>query len=935
MTTAGGYPCGCCEGVVARVPEPVWNAPAQPTIRRRIGTHATFKETLLARLASAGSLALDELRARTDDDFSIALLDAWSVAADVLTFYTERIANEHYLRTATELRSVLELARTIGYELRPGIAAEAALAFTIDASRGTPASVTVPSRTAVQSVPEPGEDPAVFETVEDIEARGAWNALRARPRKPHRLTGSETRLVLAGTPAVAVGDVILYRATDASTPTAPSVLAIVSSVDVDDGRPPTPGDPGAPATTTLVIDRQPAPLRELPESAWPPPLAPKATDPWSPTPAPASAAGPIVGSYLGQTVAAADLEAAEEERGLPRGTVIASVRALGRTPRSVLLFRTRAAILGHNAPDFATLPKETRAALRASAGITASDVVWKAKGQTYAVSPIGEFLSPTGITAAASIPWADDNLSEFPGPAGAVHLDDPTAAVPKGSIVVLRDGATWSPHVVSEARQVSMSVFTVSARGVRIKVDETSKLSSFSIRGTSVYARPEQLALADVVDPSSVGLAAIELDGLVSGLLPGRRVVVAGPSAADPGLALTHETTLSKVEHELVAGGTTRITLTDPLPGYVRRDGAVVHGNVAAATHGQTRMLEVLGSGDATKAFQRFLLRQPPLTYRSSSDPSGSATTLEVYVNDVRWREVPTLFGSGPDEQVYVTRLADDGATAVEFGDGITGARLPTGAENVRAIYRSGSGTAGLVRAGSLTMLMNRPGGVTDVVNPLAADGGGDRERLADARTNAPLTVRTIDRVVSLRDYEDFARAFPGVAKAHVAWTRRTDRRGVLVTVAGAKGRRLELGNPVHDNLLAALLHAGDPLVPVRLVSFTPRAFRMAVNVKVAANRRRPDVVAAVEAALRSAFGFDARDLGQPVTASEVLAAVHAVAGVQAAELDSLVKVGAAAPAGVPALLPATAPAAGAHADAPAAELLTLDHVPVTIGTLA
>ena len=30
----------------------------------------------------------------TDDDFAIALLDAWATVADVLTFYQERIANE-------------------------------------------------------------------------------------------------------------------------------------------------------------------------------------------------------------------------------------------------------------------------------------------------------------------------------------------------------------------------------------------------------------------------------------------------------------------------------------------------------------------------------------------------------------------------------------------------------------------------------------------------------------------------------------------------------------------------------------------------------------------------------------------------------------------------------------------------------------------------
>ena len=55
---------------------------------------------------------------------------------DVLTFYQERIANESYLRTATERLSVLELARLIDYQLRPGVAASTYLAFTLEDAPG-------------------------------------------------------------------------------------------------------------------------------------------------------------------------------------------------------------------------------------------------------------------------------------------------------------------------------------------------------------------------------------------------------------------------------------------------------------------------------------------------------------------------------------------------------------------------------------------------------------------------------------------------------------------------------------------------------------------------------------------------------------------------------------------------------------------------------
>src|SRR5678816_3746877 len=86
---------------------------------------------------------LRALTTRDPSDFSIALLDGWATVADVLTFYEERIANEGFLRTATERRSILELARLIGYELNPGVAASVHLAYTVDTATGAPTEVTV------------------------------------------------------------------------------------------------------------------------------------------------------------------------------------------------------------------------------------------------------------------------------------------------------------------------------------------------------------------------------------------------------------------------------------------------------------------------------------------------------------------------------------------------------------------------------------------------------------------------------------------------------------------------------------------------------------------------------------------------------------------------------------------------------------------------
>ena len=172
--------CGCCEGLTAQTPTPVANRPGLSAIAYRIGAHSQFKQSMLAALSDITRPALQGLKTRDDDDFSIALLDATATMADVLTFYQERIANESYLRTATERRSLLELARLIGYELRPGVAASAFVAFTMDDTPGAPLETTVDIGTKVQSVPGPDEKPQTFETIEKITACVAWNAIKPR-----------------------------------------------------------------------------------------------------------------------------------------------------------------------------------------------------------------------------------------------------------------------------------------------------------------------------------------------------------------------------------------------------------------------------------------------------------------------------------------------------------------------------------------------------------------------------------------------------------------------------------------------------------------------------------------------------------------------------------------------------------------------------------
>src|SRR5262249_6292884 len=122
--------CGCCQGVRVLTPAGGTNAPGLSAPAYRLGTHGTVQETMLA--AIPGAPALTGLSTRDDDGPVISIADAWSAVLDVLTFYQERVANEGFLRTATERRSLLELAAAIGYRLNPGVAASTFLAFTLE-----------------------------------------------------------------------------------------------------------------------------------------------------------------------------------------------------------------------------------------------------------------------------------------------------------------------------------------------------------------------------------------------------------------------------------------------------------------------------------------------------------------------------------------------------------------------------------------------------------------------------------------------------------------------------------------------------------------------------------------------------------------------------------------------------------------------------------
>lgn len=86
---------------------------------------------------------LPEWTDRSPSDLGVLLVDLFAYMGDVVLYYQDRIANESFLHTATERRSVLHLLRLIGYDLKPPVAASADLSLLFNAPGGGESPLTL------------------------------------------------------------------------------------------------------------------------------------------------------------------------------------------------------------------------------------------------------------------------------------------------------------------------------------------------------------------------------------------------------------------------------------------------------------------------------------------------------------------------------------------------------------------------------------------------------------------------------------------------------------------------------------------------------------------------------------------------------------------------------------------------------------------------
>ncbi|TMQ06586.1 MAG: hypothetical protein E6J91_37575 [Deltaproteobacteria bacterium] len=302
-------------------------------------------------------------------------------------------------------------------------------------------------------------------------------------------------------------------------------------------------------------------------------------------------------------------------------------------------------------------------------------------------------------------------------------------------------------------------------------------------------------------------------------------------------------------------------------------------GNIVTAVRGETVRGEILGSGDATVEHQAFKLAKKPLTYVTAAgadNAAGVASTLTVWVDGLQWTEAQSFFGHGPGAQIYVVRQDDEGASTVTFGDGVRGARLPTGSGNVVASYRFGAGAAS-PPAGSITQIAKPVAGLAKVISPVASGGGADAEGADSIRTLAPRSALLLGRAISIEDFEVAALTTPGVITAHADWSWENVRQRpvVKVWVVGGAG----VAGTVAERLVAI----SEPDTPIDCEEATAVSATLTIDLELDPARVATAVLASVQDALLGNDGWLLpANLGidQPLLRSPLLAFLLSITGV-------------------------------------------------------
>ncbi|MEM9446416.1 MAG: hypothetical protein AAGA18_13815 [Verrucomicrobiota bacterium] len=748
-------------------PAKVNNRPGLDKIHYRIGSYADIRAFLLNELNTKEALA--EWTHREADDPAIALLEGVSVLGDILTFYQENYANETFLRTATWRESVNDLVRLLGYRLSPGLGGKSFFAFEIKGDK----EVNIPQGLPLQADLEERSETDHFQVANAFMAHPHLNQFRLYRKR------FEANVHLG------IGAQTLEVHQLDSQP-----FADTSQLDIQAGD-----------RIVILPDRVYWDYQDFNRTA--------------------------------EIIQVKDVEVVLDRiilhlEGKLRGSQTGPVKAY-KIGRSFKHF-------GHNAPVQVIK-------LNATGGVEKVESVLTKR-----------YLDlDTAVSSGMEEFYSELKAGDFPLEYEVQDITVGTRIICTGHIVsnqsIVNDQRFALDLEIKEVRQESRkwgalnSATTVLALDPN-GLDELDPLYYF----TTPQSELQSIVMHEVVSPAFIVCSErqfqVEPDESFNSLyyygtreeaskLAGRTLCLQKEEKEGLILSCTNE-------YEFFYPNVPPYQALGPEPEWYKKfwkltfdqtldcfdiqefdeanPSVTVYGNLALAKQGKKMPVAILGNGDNRQTFQTYRLPKAPLTYHmSTSATPPEIPELEVYVNDKLWTKVDTFFGKDAEEQIYIVRQDSKGESWVQFGDGVHGARLPSGKSNVTASYKTGSGAYGKLKDGSKPSVNARVKDLKKVLMPASATGGAEPESAGNAREAAPGKVQSLGRMVSMQDYEKEALSIPGIIKAIVSWAFEDNMPCIQITVLMESGREAEF-EAVRETLSGYNRCRGTQRYPIKVV---------------------------------------------------------------------------------------------------------------------
>ena len=309
---------------------------------------------------------------------------------------------------------------------------------------------------------------------------------------------------------------------------------------------------------------------------------------------------------------------------------------------------------------------------------------------------------------------------------------------------------------------------------------------------------------------------------------------------------------------------------------------------------------ELLGysSGEADQSFALKEVQVDPRTVRVFID---TGTEWE------EWTYVEYIQDYTPSSRVFEVTVNASEEVRVVFGDGISG-YIPDREAGIKAVYIAGGGVEGNVAANSLTTWDTVLGTNASVIrtmkvtNQYAASGGADPESNDSIRYNAPRSLRSMNRAVTLEDFASLSLAIDGVVKTKAVATSRSS---VTVYIApNATGSAEETpgvdsdGNPTsqmtnYKSLVASYLDDKKQIgTTVTVLEPIYTQVKVKLMYSVLPQYNAGTVSTSLSKAIVDKFSYDNLEFGDVITPEEVEFKLRQVEGVSNVKVTELYRDG-------------------------------------------